>query len=299
MSKLLSAEFSRLFHSAIFRMCMLFSAGFAIFLVVVRYIDVKQNAALYDEISISYRNVDGLLFTGALYLIFVLATFIGIFVGTEYSDGTIRNKLMVGHERRNIYLSKLIVCIAAGFMMIFAYMFFILLLGNLLVGGTTMSAGEIVFSIAETLMVMATMTAILLLISLSIQKKAAGSVACLLVTIVMMFASLLVYQKLAEPEYRVTVWYYDENTGEESPHEKEKNPNYLTGTKRVVYETLNDLIPFSQLYQIGMEDLNDMETGQTEENDLSHKEIIFIYDCLWILVTAGVGILIFKKMNLK
>ncbi|MGY3662454.1 MAG: hypothetical protein ACXAHE_00930 [Roseburia sp. 1XD42-69] len=37
-----------------------------------------------------------------------------MFLGTDYSDGTIRNKLTVGHTRTNIYLANLIVTFAAG-----------------------------------------------------------------------------------------------------------------------------------------------------------------------------------------
>ena len=51
----------------------------------------------------------------------VAAVFISLFVGSEYSDGTIRNKLVVGHSRMRIYLANLIVCSIACVLISLAY----------------------------------------------------------------------------------------------------------------------------------------------------------------------------------
>lgn len=69
MRKLLSAEFSRLLHSLVFRLCLLFSAGLAVFSTTMRWLDIRENAELYAKLSVDYRNADGLVFIGGLYLI--------------------------------------------------------------------------------------------------------------------------------------------------------------------------------------------------------------------------------------
>ncbi len=304
MNKLLSAEFARLSKSFVFKMGLCFSAGLGAFIILMRWMDVKKHSQAYAELGAEYYGADGLIFVGGIYIVFAVAVFVGIFIGTEYGDGTIWNKLAVGHMRKNIYLSKLAVCGFASLLMHVMYIVVSLAAGSLMLGGTTMEIKEILAFTAAGVTAMWAMTAILLLISMSVQSKAAGSVACLLVTMVMLFASLTIWQKLSAPEYYDTYDYEDENAGEaitgedDTPiyvdgdtgkamtKERVKNPRYLTGTKRKVYEFLNNFLPVSQLYQIVM-------------NDASHLGLMAVYDCLIILLTAGLGVIIFKKKDLK
>lgn len=286
MNKLLSAEFVRLFKSLIFKLGAVVSAGFGIFAVLVRWLDIKKNAEIYAQLSIEYSNADGLIFAGGIYIEFVIAVFIGIFVGTEYSDGTIRNKLTVGHTRGSIYLSKLIVCAAADIMMHILYILVVLAMGKVFLDGTAMEAAQILrFAVVSTTAVLA-LTALLLLFSMSIQNKAAGAVVCLLSVLIMMFATMSIQQRLEAPEYYDGYSYVDEETGKAITVEKEKNPNFLTGMKRDVYEFLNNVIPFSQLYQIAMN--NDDNLG-----------LIAVYDCAIIVITTGAGAAVFRRKNLK
>lgn len=286
MNKLLSAEFLRLFRSLIFRICMLFSGGLGVFIVWMRWWDVKKNSAEYAKLGVEYSNADGLIFVGGLYLIFAIAVFISVFVGTEYSDGTIRNKLIAGHTRGSIYLSKFVVCAVTDIMIHILYIVVVLILGNLLINGTTMTIKEIVLFTMVSTIIMLALTAFLLLLTMSIQSKAVGAIVCLLVMFIMMIFALSIEQRLEAPEYYDAYSYIDEDTGEMISVGKEKNPKYLSGTKREVYEFLNNFIPVSQLYQIGM-------------NISDNFSLIVIYDCVIIFVTTGVGIAILKKKNLR
>lgn len=289
MNKLLSAEFARLFKSFVFRLCLLFSAGLSAFAIISRFLDVKQNSAIYEQLDISYRNADGLIFVVSLYLIFALAVFVGIFVGTEYSDGTIRNKLMVGHTRGMIYLSKLIVCAAAAAIIQTLSIVISLAMGELLIGGTTMDAPHILITTVVSIVIMLALAATLLLFSMSIQSKAIGSVACLLTVVIMLFASLMIGSGLGEPEYYDSYQCIDTDTGEMISMPREKNPRYLTGTKRKVYEFLNNTLPVSQLYQIST------YSPDSPEN----LGLMPLVSCIEIVVMTGAGMLIFRKRNLK
>lgn len=286
MNKLLSAEFSRLFKSMIFRACLLFSGGYGMFMVLMRWWTVKNNAAAYADLDIEYRNADGLIFTGALVLIFVIAVLISAFVGTEYSEGTIRNKLIVGHTRTSIYFSKLIVCAVGTTTIHILDILVVLILGNLLIEGTTMTVAEILAFTTVSTMAMLALTALLLLFSVSIQSKSRATVVCLLTTIIMLFLALAIQSGLEEPEYYDNVACVDGETGEVISVDKEKNPSYLTGTKREVYEWLNTFLPVSQLYQVVI-------------NNSDYLGWIIIYDCIIIFVTTGAGIFGFKKIDLK
>ena len=59
----------------------------------------------------------------------ISAIFIGLFIGTEYSNGTMRNKLVIGHSRGAIYFSNLAVCIAAALLIHIVYVATTLVVG--------------------------------------------------------------------------------------------------------------------------------------------------------------------------
>lgn len=287
MTKLLYAEFSRLFHSLIFKAGILFSAGLSIFIIFMRWLDVTQNPELYNNFPVSYRNADGLIFVGGIYLVFVLAIFIGEFIGREYSDGTIRNKLVCGHTRRSIYLSKLIVCSVACLIFHLLYILVSLLMGILLIDGTTMTIEQLLQSTLAGSFAMIAITAMLLFISMMIPHKAAGSVCCLLLALLMMFGSLTICERLQCKEYYDAYTYTDEDTGITISVDRQRNPHYPTGIRRELYEFLNEYLPFSQLYSI-----------VTMESEFNLNGIRIAYDCITILLISSAGVIVFKKKDL-
>lgn len=287
MTKLLYAEFSRLFHSLIFKAGVLFSAGLSIFIIFMRWLDVIQNPEFYRNFPVSYRNADGLIFVGGIYLIFVLAIFIGEFIGREYSDGTIRNKLVCGHTRRSIYLSKLIVCSVACLIFHLLYILVSVLMGILLIDGTTMTIGQLMLSTLAGSFAMTAITALMLFISMLIPHKAAGSVCCLLLALLMMFGSLTIYERLQSEEYYDAYTYTDEDTGISISVDRQRNPHYPTGIRRELYEFLNEYLPFSQLYSIVI-----------MESEFDLNGIRIVYDCITILLISSAGVIVFKKKDL-
>lgn len=287
MTKLLYAEFSRLFHSLIFKAGVLFSAGLSIFIIFMRWLDVTQNPEFYNNFPISYRNADGLIFVGGIYLIFVLAIFIGEFIGREYGDGTIRNKLVCGHTRISIYLSKLIVCAVACLIFHLLYILVSLLMGILLIDGTTMTIGQLILSSLAGSFAMTAITALMLFVSMMIPHKAAGSVCCLLLALLMMFGSLTINERLQSEEYYDAYTYTDEDTGISISVDRQRNPHYPTGLRRELYEFLNEYLPFSQLYSI-----------VTMDSEFCLNGIWIIYDCITILLISGAGVIVFNKKDL-
>lgn len=84
MSKLLSAGFIRLRKDKIFWIALIFMFGAGVFFPVMRYIDMQKSGYI--------NNIDNGFFACALFIGVVMAVFCSLFIGTEYSDGTIRNK---------------------------------------------------------------------------------------------------------------------------------------------------------------------------------------------------------------
>ncbi len=99
MRKLLSANFSRLFKTKAFWLGM--GAMVLAFFIIHR----PHSSPLYFEKT---------FFQYTLLIGFFVAIFTALFIGTDYHDGTIRNKIILGHPRQALYISNLIVCFAAA-----------------------------------------------------------------------------------------------------------------------------------------------------------------------------------------
>ena len=286
MSKLLKANFARLWKSRIFWLGMLFSAGLSALLVIARYEDIKRYSEIYAVQDAIYRNADGLIFMGGLFLIFASAVFTGVFVGTEYSDGTLRNKLIIGHSRSSIYISNLIVCTTAGIIMHLTYIIITMLLGNLFLEDSALTFKKILLLTLMGTAAMIAVSSLLVMMSMLIHSKSTGSVVILISTMLMLFATMNISDRLSAPEYYDIYESVDENTGRPIEVKKEKNSHYLTGTKRKVYEFLDDFLPTSQLYK-------------SASLDSSKLDIALIYDGIIILITTTAGIAVFRRKNLK
>lgn len=278
MSNLLSSEFSRLFKSKLFWAAEIFMVGLAALLVFTTYTSNLK----YPERAACAENF---LFADGTFTMFVIAVFVGIFVGTEYSDGTVRNKVVSGHSRAVIYFSKFIVCCVFSIVMKVSYMAVILGFGIHILGSY---GGGITPYIIHTLCNFAALfavTSVIVLISMMIQSKSTGAVTVIIFTLVCLCLATYIHAKLDQPEYYDEYAYIDE-AGVIQTAPSEPNPTYVSGTKRNVYEFIDDSFPYSQLFFI----------GSTEINELTFYPL---YSLAVIILTTGFGILAFKQKNLK
>ena len=210
MNRLLKADFSRLFKSLIFKLGMIFSVGFALVMVIASYIDFKVNAQTYAEYGYTTLNADDFLFTGGFFMMFAVAVFIGIFVGTDYSDGTIRNKIMVGHRRGSIYLANYVVCYAATLIFNFACIITVLAAGMLLFGNTAIELSAFFVNMGFMIITSAALNALFLFLAMLINNKAAASVTLLSLAIVLWFSAMLIVTRLDTQEYYQDAYHLNE-----------------------------------------------------------------------------------------
>ena len=98
MNKLLSANFMRIKKNKTFWSGVIFMFGLGIFFPVRRYVDMVQTGWV--------NNLDDGFYFCAVLIAIVMAVFCSMFIGTEYSDGTIRNKIIVGQKRSAVYLAN-------------------------------------------------------------------------------------------------------------------------------------------------------------------------------------------------
>ncbi len=74
------------------------AAAFSVFIVCINYIPSGAD----------YLTFESVFFITTPLMPFLAAAFISLFVGQDYSDGTIRNKLIIGHSRVSLYFTNLI-----------------------------------------------------------------------------------------------------------------------------------------------------------------------------------------------
>ena len=122
-----------------------------------------------------------------------------------------------------------------------------------------------------------------------ITNKAAGAVIGLLLTIILLMATMTISTRLSAPEYTEAYSYTDEVSGKLITVDRERNRQYLTGTKRKIYTFLYDFLPTCQSYQI----------VQMSDTPIENCGILFAYDGLLLLLSTGAGIHIFRKKDLK
>ena len=110
-----------------------------------------------------------------------------------------------------------------------------------------------------------------------------------LLTIILLMATMTISTRLSAPEYTEAYSYTDEVSGKLITVDRERNRQYLTGTKRKIYTFLYDFLPTCQFYQI----------VQVSDTPIENYGILIAYDGLLLFLSTGAGILIFGKKDLK
>lgn len=239
MSKLLSANLYRLRKSFIFWLSILIMAGMGVFVLLSQYM---------DRFKYGYEvQLDNFIFGYSLLIGVVAAVFCSLFLGAEYSDGTIRNKLIVGHTRPAIYLSMLLTSIIAAVLMCLAFLVAICAVGIPLVGFVEIGALPFAMILLDSLIMVCAVCSLLTAVCMLVSNKAIAAIVCILGMIGLLMLALNIYQMLDAPEF-YPVMAITEN-GEFSTNENVPNPNYLRGAARAVYELLFDILPTGQAYQ--------------------------------------------------
>lgn len=276
MSKLLRANFSRLWRDKIFLLsaAIMFVMGAA--LPVIHFMDNLNNKAGWTP--------DSTTFAYAFFVPILLSLLTALFVGCEYSDGTMRNKLIVGHQRSSIYFANLIVCTAAGLLLCVAYIISHTCLAMALLGSFEAELQAILLYMGLNFALVIAFAALFVLIAMLCQSKAYTVAGCILLVFGLLFAGIRITSALNEPEY-FEAYSYTEN-GVTVSQDEERNPNYLTGTKRQVYEFMQDFTPGGQTLQLA-----NMNTDT--------PALLALYDCIILFAATGCGLIVFRRKNLK
>ena len=276
MLKLLRANFSRLLHDRAFRLLSALMVFFGTSMAVVNAVHARQDGEIWV--------MDYTIFIYVILAPIVNAVLTALFIGTEHSGGTMRNKRIAGHRRGIIYLANLLVCICAGICLCLAFALPQAAAGLLLKGEMNAAPATILLYVGLSFALIIAFTALFTLIAMLCQNKSHTTAGCILLTFALLFAGVYISSTLEEPEYLAAYSYTENGVTVEEP--EQKNSYYITGMKRQVYEFLQDLTPGGQVIQVS-------------EMGVKKPVMLAVYDGLILLFVTGFGLIFFRREDLK
>lgn len=277
MSNLLAADIKRLRKNKLYWILI---SGF--FLVSVFMVVMGGNVSKSWQLNrpLDYYYFRTMMYAGVLY-----AAFISLFVGTEFSDGTIRNKLVVGHTRRSVYLADLLTNYIAVCGLFLAWlsgsMAGIPVLGFWSIGTGGWLGNSLVILFAGF-----ASASLYTLLAHCNTSRAAGAVFSIFTELVLLLAGNYFYSALLEPE---TVYSYVQLSGEGITYgDIIPNPAYVSGVTRDVYEWILKIIPDGQVMKAGL-----------DFAELKGQAVMIVVSITLSILISFLGCKLFEKKDLK
>ncbi len=279
MIKLLSASLQRLFRDKL-----LWIAAAALF-TLSAFMIIKNGISVSDiDAAKNVKSLNSCFFNILPVISFFYAVFISFFIGTEYSDGTIRNKIVIGHSRTDIYFSNYITCFT-GSIIILTAMLCGCAAGVPFFGFWQGGIKDFFIKILLCVFITATFTAILTLISMLSSNKAITVVITIIACLVITILSSTIYNVLQEAEFTREFISLSADgkvvLGDEIP-----NPAYVSGVERKIDEWLLQFLPAGQSILIANE-------------EITNPFMNIVYSVIFTITANVCGVLAFRKKNLK
>ena len=177
MIKLLNAGFTRLRKNKLFWLLTVFSFGLALFMIYTQYSDMKKFGRVIEveQLMLNYSTIVGI----------AIAIFTSLFLGVEYSDGAIRNKISIGHKRTNIYLSNLIIVTITS---LFSYIVFLVIVASIgipLFGTITLPISKLLMLLGCIFVTIIAYTGIFTFLAMIISNKTITAVVSIMLGFVL------------------------------------------------------------------------------------------------------------------
>ncbi len=238
---------------------------------------------------------------------FIITVFVPLFLGTEYSDKTIRNKLSVGSTRAQIYLASLFASIT-GVLLITAagaaaslsrYIMASLKYTTKNIGYEPISTERFVWGIIVCVCAVIAECALLTLLGMLITKRSSGIVWAVFAAILIWFSSPFIGAKLKEPETFGSS-RYDEQLGVIVEYNIKKNDKYISGFPRAALGSVYSVIPFGAFDQAN----NGYCLLLSSDDDIIEQgndglRIIPLYSLGAAAAATAAGIAVFRRKEIR
>ena len=159
--------------------------------IVMEAIDILPSDDLWSYINISMCDLN---------VLYIAAVVIGIFVGSEYSMGTIRNSLTRGFSRSSVFFSKLISAAIIMVITVFVYVVGSAVPGVALFGfSAKISAGDILLCLALYLLLFLAAAAFYTM--LAVMSRKTGYAIALAIIIPIVVAAIINVIKIGNQDF--------------------------------------------------------------------------------------------------
>ncbi len=279
MSKLVSANFSRLIRNKFFWLGLALIVGIAAFVSV----DFVQSHPWAGE-KISFETKD-VCFKYTPIVAGIAALFAGLFVGEEYSNKTIRNKIASGYSKSEIYRANWLICTAVGSLY---YLTFFLIIALPIAPWKELAkynaniVADFMRRALVNLFAILSLVSVVVFIAMFVKNRIIGVVAALGCVLLLFLASELMFEGIRAQQFKTVL---DEETGMAM---ELVNPEYKNDLKRRIFQFVMDVQPFGQILQV--------KAGRA----VDIKGIVLpIYSCLMMALFGFGGAHLFVKRDLE
>jgi len=275
MRKLITASFSRLWKEKLFWLVFAFmSIG-----------SVCYNWIGYNEINNPRIYVEDILFCMLPVSSFVFALFISMRLGTEFEEHTIRNKLIVGYSRTQVYFSEYLTCMAASIILLAVMLLCSSLFGLFLSLEFLSDWTDIAFLVFGCVLMALVFSAMFVGICMNVGSKAASLVAYFVFLFAILLLASFCINALEEPSMAYTNVIISVEDGVQFGDLVE-NPAFVDGTQRMIYELIADILPTGQAIQ-----MNNLEFERSARWP--------VFSLIMLIIATVAGYIPFRKRDIR
>lgn len=276
MSRLLSANFARLGKNRLFWAALALTAALSVYVAIQFILMVEEWRAVGETLHFEVG-----YFTLAPFIGLPITMVIIFFLGTDYSDGTIRNKITAGHTRTEIYSANLITCVFVSSLIDIVWIVFGLIGLPFMECGQ--GIGQMLLYMVVTLLFSISTGAIVAFVGMLISGRATSVAISILIFFLFLIASSVIITQLEEPEMCIYMEMTADGMQMVGPV---ANPQYVGGAKRVVYECIANTLPSGQAIM-----LSNLE--------LEHPVFDLVVSAFLAVAVSAVGLMAFNKKDIK
>lgn len=258
MNNLLRADFYRMYRKRKLWICVLSMLAVSAAMIVMQYTAMDYKVSL-----------DRVIFLPMTFYGLAIGALTSFYIGDDFCDGVIRNKLIGGNSRSAVYFSNLFVCCSAAlavYLLTTAFTFGV----GVFFFQCNVSQQEFLHCFLPGLLTCMAFTGIFGMISMLCAERTVSVMVCMALAFVMLFLCLHTNQIVIQQPMKNGM----------------PNPHYVGGMKRAVYEILHDLNPYGQ-------------TAQLSSMECFSAVRWICMDLIWIFVSLGPGSRLFAKKDLK
>lgn len=279
MFKLLRSNYTRLFRMK----SLYFAIAFMIFYPAMSCISDYS-----EMLEVGYpRYFEEAFWAFGTLLAFIMPVLVHLFIGPDYADKTIRNKLVIGHTKRQIYFANLITMMTVTLLLFVIWNITYCLIGLPLLSRSGSVSFDIIISLEE-LMACFLLTALLVLIAMFMTNKVSAGITMMLVALGLLATGVMLKTTLAQEEYisAMTVTVSVDMQQSFDTDQMIPNPKYVPEGQQ------KETIRYMERMNVGAQLLD-----VTDNHEIS-PVWFFVFDSIMIIVICAGGAALYKRKDL-